>query len=78
MSPPTTDDLMSEEGRGIVTDREKEVISGDADVTDNYEYKVRSTVRNRIKKRFGDDLEFLEKHFPEAYELVVEIACEDT
>jgi len=68
---------MSEEGRALLTDREREIISGEADVSDNYEYKTRSIVRNRIRKRLGDDVEFLEEYFPEVADLVVEEVCED-
>lgn len=72
MAVQETDEVMSEEGRALLTDREREIISGDADVSDNYRYKVESTVRNRVKKHFGDDLDFLQKHFPEVYEMVVD------
>ena len=77
MAAPEREELMSEEGRALVPDREREIISGDADVSDNYEYKVKSTVRNRIRKRLGDDVEFLEEHFPEAYDMVIDEVCED-
>jgi hypothetical protein len=68
---------MSEEGRALLTDREREIISGEADVSDNYQYKVQSVVRNRVRKRLGDDVEFLEEHFPEVYEMVVGEVCDD-
>ena len=78
MAAPETDELMTEEGRALVTDREREIISGDADdVSDNSEYKVKSVVRNRIRKRLGDDVDFLEEHFPEAYDLVVDEVCDE-
>ena len=67
---------MPEEGRALLTEREREILSGEADVTDNYRYKVQSTVRNRIRKYLERDVDFLEEHFPEGYELVVESACE--
>lgn len=66
---------MPEEGRALLTEREREILSGEADVTDNYQYKVKSIVRNRIRKHFGDDVAFLEEHFPEVYDLVVEEVC---
>jgi len=66
---------MSEEGRALVTDREREIISGDADVSDNYEYKVKSIVRNRIRKRLKADVDFLEEHFSEAYDMVIDEVC---
>lgn len=77
MDAAERDQLMSEEGRALVTDREREIISGDADVSDNYEYKVKSTVRNRIRKRLGDDIEFLEEHFPEAHDMVIDEVCDE-
>ena len=75
MATPEREELMTEEGRALVTDREREIISGDADVSDNYEYKVKSVVRNRIRKRLGDDVNFLKEHFPEAHDLVVDEVC---
>jgi len=77
MAGSETAELMSEEGRALLTDREREIISGEADVSDNYEYKVRSIVRNRIRKHLGDDVEFLAEHFEEVHDLVVEEVCED-
>lgn len=77
MGANETVELMSEEGRALLTDREREIISGEADVKDNYRYKVESIVRNRIKKRLGDDVDFLEEHFSEVHEMVVDAVCED-
>jgi len=71
MPEATTADVMSEEGRALLTDREREIITGRADVTDNYRYKVQSIIRNRVRKRLADDVEVLAEHFPEAHELVV-------
>jgi hypothetical protein len=68
---------MSDIGRALVTEREKEILAGEADVSDNYRYKVESTVRNRIKQKLGDDVEFLQEHFEEGYELAVGEICED-
>jgi len=76
MAGSETAELMSEEGRALLTDREREIISGEADVSDNYEYKVRSIVRNRVRKRLGDDVAFLEEHFDEVYNMVVEEVCD--
>lgn len=77
MAGSETIDVMSEEGRALLTDREREIISGEADdVTDNYEYKVQSVVRNRVRKRFEGDIAVLEEHFPEVYEMIEEVVCE--
>ncbi len=72
-----TMEIMSEEDRALLTDREKEIISGEADVSDNYRYKMESIVRNRIRKRLGEDIDFLEEHFDEAYEIATEAVCKD-
>lgn len=75
MAADATQEKMSDEGRALLTDREKEIISEEAEVNTNYEYKVRSVVRNRVRKRLGDDVEFLEEHFPEVYEIAIEEVC---
>lgn len=77
MAAQDTFAVMSEEGRALLTDREKEIISGEADVSDNYQYKVESIVRNRVRKRLEDDVKFLEEHFPEVHELVTETVCKE-
>lgn len=66
---------MTEEGRALLTDREREILAGAADVSDNYRYKVQSTVRQRIRKHLGEDIAFLEKHFPEVHDLVIKEVC---
>jgi len=77
MGTSETMEVMSEEGRALLTDREKEIISGEADVSDNYRYKTESIVRNRIRKHLSEDIEFLEEHFDEAHKLATEAVCED-
>ena len=71
------DDAMADEGRALLTEREKEILSGEAEVSDNYEYKVKSIVRNRIRKNIGEDVEVLADHLPEVYELLQSEVCED-
>ena len=77
MATTETVDVMSEEGRALLTDREKEIISGNADVSDNYVYKTKSIVRNRVRKRLAEDIEFLEDNFEEVYDMVIESVCEE-
>lgn len=77
MATSETHDVMSEEGRALLTEREREIVRGEADVSDNYEYKVRSIIRNRVRKKLGEDVETLEGHFPEVYEMVIEEVCEE-
>lgn len=68
---------MAEEGRALMTEREREIIAGEADdVNKNYEYKVRSLVRNRVKKQLEDDVDVLDGHFEEVHEMVTAIVCD--
>jgi len=78
MATAETPEAMTEEGRALLTDSEKEIITGNReDVSDNYEYKVRSLVRNRVRKKFGDDVEILKEHFPEVYEMIEAEVCQE-
>jgi hypothetical protein len=47
--------------RAILTDREREIIAGDADVSESYRYQTISRVRARFG-RLDDDLAALEEH----------------
>lgn len=69
---------MTDEGRALMTEREREIIAGNAeDVSDNYRYKVKSLVRNRVRKRFGEDVAVLREHFPEVFAMLEEDVCDD-
>jgi len=61
--------------RALLTEREREIISGDADVSDDYRYQTISRVRARIQK-LGDDLDALDAHGELGDELR-EIVCDD-
>lgn len=61
--------------RSLFTDREREILAGDADVKDNYRYKVESTARQRVR-RIVDDVEVLRENHPEIYEMLQERVCE--
>lgn len=77
MSTETQEAAMTGEGRALLTDGERKVLRGEGDPESNYEYKVKSLVRNRIRKRLGQDIEILEEHFEEGYEMVQEEVCND-
>lgn len=55
------------EYRGLLTDREREILSGTADVTRNYVYQIRSRVREKID-RLATDVEILDEHHPDLAE----------
>lgn len=60
-------------GRALLTDREREIVSGEANVDDPYRYQTISRVRQRFSRLKGD-LEAMEKHGELADE-VREIVC---
>jgi hypothetical protein len=61
------------ERRALLTDRERAIVAGDADVEDSYRYQTISRVRARFG-RLEEDLKALEKHGDLADELR-EIVC---
>jgi hypothetical protein len=71
MEPNTTD----RGDRGILTAREQEIIRGEADVSDNYSYRVISRVRKKIT-RLEHDLELLDEHRPDLADELRETVCE--
>lgn len=54
--------------RALLTEREREIVAGDADVSDAYRYQTISRVRSRLDRLAGD-LEALEAHGDLAEEL---------
>ncbi len=63
-------------GRALLTDRERAILAGEADVKDNYRYKVESNARQRIKK-LERDIDVLQEHYPEMYEQIRSKVCDD-
>jgi len=59
--------------RALLTEREREIVSAEADVTDEYRYQTVSRVRSRLQN-LDEDLEALEAHGELAHELR-EIVC---
>lgn len=62
------------EYRALLTDREREILSGQADVEMNYVYQVRSRVRSKID-RLMEDIRILDEHHPELLQKIEEIVC---
>ena len=65
------------EDRGLLTDREREILQGEADVSDGYRYRVISRVRKKIE-RLQRDREILEANHPQLAQEFYEAACEDS
>jgi len=47
--------------RALLTEREREIVAGEADVSDSYRYQTVSRVRKRLDE-LEADLEAMEKH----------------
>lgn len=68
--------MVDDQYRGILTEREREIISGKADVSDNYRYRVVSRVRTKIEN-LDEDVDILMKNREDLLEELREVVCED-
>jgi hypothetical protein len=62
--------------RGLLTDREREIIKGEADVSDEYRYRVASRIRNKIE-RIDGDVSILEENRADLLEELREVVCDE-
>lgn len=62
--------------RGLLTDRERDILSGEADVSANYVYQIRHRVRRKID-RLEDDVEILETHHPDLAASLRDVVLQD-
>lgn len=63
-----------EELRGLLTDREREILSGEADVGDSYYYRVVSKVRKKIS-RLAEDRDILDEYHETLSEELDDAVC---
>lgn len=61
--------------RALLTDREREIIAGEADVSDSYRYQTISRIRKRLERLEGD-MEAMGEHGDLLNELREQV-CED-
>lgn len=61
------------EGRGLLTEREREALAGED--SDSYKYKTRTYFRRRLEK-VEADIELLDKHDPELLNELRSVVCE--
>jgi len=66
--------MVDDQYRGILTEREREIISGDADVSENYRYRVASRVRTKIDN-LDDDIEILAQNREDLLEELRDVVC---
>jgi len=66
--------MVDNQYRGILTEREREILKGDADVSDNYRYRVVSRIRTKIEN-MDDDIDILAKNREDLLEELREVVC---
>ncbi|MFC7074338.1 hypothetical protein ACFQJ7_07160 [Halovenus rubra] len=68
--------MVDDQYRGLLTEREREIIKGDADVSDNYRYRVVSRIRTKIENVDGD-IDILANNREDLLKELREVVCED-
>lgn len=67
---------MTEDYRAILTEREREILSGEADVSEKYYYRVVTRVRRKIEK-LEEDVRVLDRHHDTLGDELREGVCDD-
>ncbi len=67
--------MVDDQYRGLLTEREREILRGEADVSDNYRYRVVSRVRTKIDN-VDDDVEILAENRQDLLEELQHIVCD--
>jgi len=62
--------------RAIMTDTDREYISGEGDASDTQRYQAVSRVRSRINDELAKDVHVLQEHHPQLLSELREIVCE--
>ena len=68
--------MVDDQYRGLLTEREREIIKAEADVSDNYRYRVVSRVRTKIEN-VRADVEILSENREDLLEDLQEAVCEN-
>lgn len=68
--------MVDDQYRGLLTEREREILTGDADVSDNYRYRVVSRIRTKIEN-VDQDVEILAENREDLLKELREVVCED-
>lgn len=67
--------MTDDQYRGLLTEREREILCGDTEVSDSYYRRVKSRVRDKIDK-VGTDQTLLDQHEPKLAERLRSRVCE--
>ena len=63
--------------RALLTDREIEILNGEADVSDSYRYRVVTRVREKIERVGEVDLRVLDEHHDTLGDELRDVVCDE-
>lgn len=69
MEVEVTDSMADQERRALLTDAERDILTGEKDVSEKYYYVTVTRVRRKIERLAEEDLEAIEHHDTLADEL---------
>ena len=68
--------MVDNQYRGLLTEREREILRGDANVSDNYQYRVISRIRTKIEN-LEEDVVVLSENREDLLEELQRIVCQN-
>lgn len=68
--------MVDDQYRGLLTEREREIIRGEANVSDNYQYRVVSRIRTKIEN-VDEDVEILAENREDLLEELQQVVCDN-
>ena len=77
MEVDVTESMADQERRALLTDSEREILTGEKDVSQKYYYVTVTRVRRKIERLANEDLEAIEHHDTLADELR-DLICSNT
>jgi hypothetical protein len=61
--------------RALLTDTERDRLSGNSEVEKQRVYEAKSRVKRRITEELPEDIEILSKNHPELFEVLEDVVC---
>lgn len=68
--------MVDDQYRGLLTDREREILRGEGDVSDNYRYRVVSRIRTKIEN-VEEDVGILSDNRKDLLKELRDVVCVD-
>lgn len=69
--------MVDDQYRGLLTEREREILNGEAEVSDNYRYRVASRIRAKIEN-VDEDVKILSENREDLLEELQKVVCDTT